>query len=69
MWLDGSPLERGIDPSTQPCFLLEFPEGDRFVAVRLTHEGMLNLSNGGLVSDRPKRYHVIRDPGDDPRMH
>ena len=68
-WLEGNPQKLGFDAQNRPCFLLEFPDGDRFVAVRLTNEGMINLDDGGIVTDEPKRYHVIRDPGNDPRMH
>jgi len=83
-WISGSPIDLNIDLEKWekyrggcPCFLLEFPEGDRFVVARLTmHDDgdskypcLMSLSDGGIISDRPNQFLPIADPGNDKRMH
>lgn len=73
-WQDGSPKKS--DSNINRCYVLEFPEGDRFEVVRLIsypeeydEPCLMSLSDGGIVSDEPKRFFPIPDPGNDKRMH
>jgi hypothetical protein len=63
MWEEGAPDRLTWDDQT--CFILEFDHGDKFVFIELTEEGMVNLNDGGLISDEPVRHIEVDRPMND----